>query len=103
MMIQALGHYTPNQTRSVINKNESLQAGRISSTRPQASPQFGSDIGEGFGIAFKVLAVAGGVTVLGAVTAALGIGYWLGKSNTPQAPVQPAPTVQTDNTNPPTK
>jgi hypothetical protein len=103
MMIQALGHYTPNQTRSVISKNESLQAGRISSTRPQASPQFGSDIGQGFADAFKVIAVVGGVAVAGAIAAALGIGYWMGKSNAPQAPVQPTPTVQTDNTNPPTK
>jgi len=98
-MIQALGQYTPNQTRAQLNKTLSLQTGHLSSSQTQATPQFGSDLGEGYGIALKLM----GAAALAAVAGALGIGYLIGKSNSPQPPVQPAPTVQTDNTTPPAK
>lgn len=103
MLVHAIGKYTPTQSKSLFSKNQSLKTGNLTTKVTQSTPQFGSDIGQGFETAFKIVAVVGGVAVAGAIAAALGFGYWMGKSNTPQTPVQPAPTVQTDNTNPPTK
>ena len=103
MMIHAIGQYTPNQTKSFMSKNHSLQTGKLTPTYTQTTPQFGGDFSDVTNAVLKVLIPVGIVGALGVIGTAVGIGYWMGKNNAPQAPVQPAPTVQTDNTNPPTK